>query len=338
MSAEKLDGGDGLSAKDQQEIDRLDWGRLADWMQLVRLPTVFTLISNTVAAGILTGSKLIPLTGFIPLLCASISAYWAGMILNDVVDLEADKEHRPRRPLPAGRVSPAVAGHVGNALLMLTPLLVLGITAFHTTDPLWQGAAFVCAALLSLCVRAYNSPLKQTPLGPLLMGSCRALNVLMVGCCMVALVELETFPMPVVYFAAAIGVYILGVTVYAFEEEHVKSSLHFLIVGILFQMAGMVLVACLPYWSTTEIPWTLSPTGGFPLLIGLIAITVLHRSGQGVMHPVSRKIQLGVKHSILTLILVDAAVVAMWAGPWWGTAVALLLFPALSSALRLRTT
>lgn len=329
-----------LAGRDgEEDIDQLQWGRLSDWIQLVRLPAVFTLVSNTVAAAILCGHQLQPLTGFVPLLLASIAAYWAGMILNDVVDLEEDIKNRPRRPLAAGRISPAIAGHVGNALLMLNPILVLGVTALNETDALWQGAAFVCSVLLSLFVRAYNSPIKKTPLGPITMGLCRVANILMVTCCMVALNKVEPFPAPSLYFAAAIGIYILGVTVYAYEEENEESATQFLVVGLLFQVIGFVLVACLPYWETREIQWTtLDPKGSYPLLIGLIAITVLHRSGKGVLHPVGRKIQLAVKHSLLTLILLDAAVVAMWAGAWYGAFVALLLFPALSAAMRVRTT
>lgn len=322
----------------EAEIDQLQWGRLEDWTQLVRLPAVFTLISNTIAASILTLTFLRPLTGFIPLLLASIAAYWAGMILNDVVDLEEDRKHRPKRPLAAGRISPAIAGHVGNALLIINPLIVLGVTVFHKVDPLWQGAGFVCSALLSLLVRAYNSPLKKTPLGPLLMGGCRGINILMVATTMVALNQPESFPLPALYFAAGVAVYVLGVTVYAFEEENDLSSKRFLVVGLLFEMAGLAVIACLPMWETVEIAWTLDPKGWYPLLIGLIGLTVFHRSGKGIMHPTSPKIQLAVKHALMTLILVDASVVAMWAGPWYGAIVAVLLFPALSAAMRVRTT
>ncbi|MCA9180968.1 MAG: hypothetical protein KDA51_05925, partial [Planctomycetales bacterium] len=63
-----------------------------------------------------------------------------------------------------------------------------------------------------------------------------------------------------------------------------------------------------------------------------------NRGIAGVWHPVPRKVQLAVKHAILTLILIDAAVVLMWAGPWYGCAVAALLLPALSSAIRYRST
>ena len=59
-----------------------------------------------------------------------------------------------------------------------------------------MGAAFLSAVLLSFAVRSYDSPLKGTPLGPLLMGLCRSLNILMVGCTMLATSPIEVFPPP----------------------------------------------------------------------------------------------------------------------------------------------
>ena len=96
------------------DLDELHWGTLGDWAQLVRLPNSFTLISDTTAASLIVGSYLMPVTAFVLTLLASFCAYWAGMILNDVVDIEEDRISRPSRPLPAGRISPVIAGHVAN--------------------------------------------------------------------------------------------------------------------------------------------------------------------------------------------------------------------------------
>lgn len=318
-------------------IDRLQWGDVGDWAQLVRLPTVFTLLSNCLAAAIVVGTAWQPWTAMLPTLLASVAAYWAGMILNDVVDIEEDREKRPHRPLASGRISPAVAGHVANVLLLINPILILAVTSLHSSQPLWQGAAFVASVLLSLSVRAYDSPLKNSLLGPPLMGACRALNVLMVGCCMLAVSELELFPRPLLYFAAGIGLYILGVTLYARSEEGDSSNPAQLGLALLLQVAGLAVIATLPQW-TRDQTWTMDPNRGYPLLIGLIGLTVVNRAVQGIMHPVSRKIQLAVKHALLTLILIDAAIVMMWAGPWYALPVVALLLPALFSSLKFRTT
>lgn len=145
------------------------------------------------------------------------------------------------------------------------------------------------------------------------------------------------FPRPLIALAAGIGLYILGVTVYARGEER-DSSPAGLLLGILLEIAGLVIIGCLPMWAEADQSWTLNPRQGYPLLILLIGLTVANRGIAGVMHPVPRKVQLAVKHAILTLILIDAAVVLMWAGAWYGRAVVVLLLPALSSAMRFRST
>ena len=360
------------------EVDQLHWGRLHDWLQLVRLPNVFTLLADCLAAAIVACGLSWRLSAFLPVLIASLLAYWAGMILNDVVDLEEDREHRPDRPLASGRISPVVAGHVATGMLLVGPIIILAVTTLHTSQPLWMGIAFVASVLLSLCVRAYDSPLKRTLLGPPVMGTCRALNILMVGFTLLAVAEATAtevqpvgeeqsagivekllvdpllpadgrvpdemarlpdviFPRTLLALAAGIGLYIFGVTVYARREER-ESSPAGLLIGILLELGGLVIIGCLPLWAESDQIWTLNPRQGYPLLICLIGLTVANRGFAGVLHPVPRKVQLAVKHAILTLILIDAAVVLMWAGAWYGCGVVVLLLPALSSAIRFRST
>lgn len=361
----------------QFDADNLAWGDLRDWMQLVRLPNVFTLLSDCVAAGVVAVGLAWLQFAFIPVLFASLLAYWAGMILNDVVDLDEDREHRPDRPLASGRISPVMAGHIATGMLLIGPVVILAVLTFQYSQPLWMGIAFLASVLLSLSIRAYDSPLKRTPLGPPLMGLCRGLNILMVGFAMLAITHVPAveggdeavvnstkvveklidpllpaesrvseivaqlpdviFPRPLMALAAGIALYIFGVTVYARREER-ESSSGILLFGIVLEIAGLVIIGCLPLWADAGQKWALDPRQGYPLLIGLIGLTVANRGLAGVWHPVPRKVQLAVKHAILTLILIDAAVVLMWAGPWYGCAVAALLLPALSSAIRYRST
>lgn len=319
------------------EVDDLRWGNWTDWAQLVRLPASFTLISNTVAAGLVVDSYLQPVPAFILTMIASLMAYWAGMILNDVVDLEEDRQHRPSRPLVAGRISPVIAGHVANGLLLMVPVMILLVTNLYDSQKLWMGAAFVLALLLSLTVRSYNTLLKRTLLGPILMGLCRALNILMVGLTLLAIGDSEAMPGALIWLATAIGVYIVGITVYAKHEE-TESQSNVLGMGLLLEIAGLVILGGFPAWTGIERQWGLDPKVAYPLLLLLVGLTVVQRGMAGVMHPAPRKVQLAVKHAILTLILLDAAVALLWAGPWFGGAVALMLLPALTTALRVRTT
>lgn len=326
-------------------IDELRWGKLGDWMQLVRLPTVFTLLSNCIAACIIGVGQLLPWTATASVFVVSVLAYWAGMILNDCVDIEEDRRSRPDRPLASGRISPVLAGHVATGMLMLGPLGLLLIAGYHrSADTIWMVAALISSVLLWISVRAYNSALKDTPLGPILMGGCRLLNILMVGFSLLAIhwgqefSSMERFPKALTAYAVAIGLYICGVTTYARREERESSTLT-LKLGVLLQTVGLVILACLPLWEPgREVAWHLSVTSYYPVLIGLIGLTVLNRGLAGVLHPVSRKVQLAVKHALLSLILIDASVVLMWAGPRLGMAVVLLLLPAVLGAVKLRTT
>ncbi len=179
------------------EADELQWGRLRDWAELVRLPNVFTVLSDSLAACILVTGGSLPWVTVILVVLASILVYWGGMILNDVVDLEEDRTTRSHRPLVRGSISPVIAGHIGNAMLLIAPILILFATTVWREQPLWMGAAFILAIGLSLCVRVYDSPIKHTPIAPLIMGSCRLLNIMMAGTTMLAVTpEKLSFPKP----------------------------------------------------------------------------------------------------------------------------------------------
>jgi hypothetical protein len=65
------------------------------------------------------------------------------------------------------------------------------------------------------------------------------------------------------------------------------------------------------------------------LLLALLMFTVLRRGGTAAMDPTPKKVQAAVKHSILSLIWLDAATAIVVAGPAYGIAIALLLIPAL---------
>ena len=100
--------------------------RFASYLALMRLPNVFTAMAD-VAMGFLfvqaTGSKWTPtpwdFATLATLIAASSLLYIAGMVLNDVFDVEIDRQERPERPIPSGRVSFDAARRLGWRLLFL---------------------------------------------------------------------------------------------------------------------------------------------------------------------------------------------------------------------------
>jgi 4-hydroxybenzoate polyprenyltransferase len=102
------------------------------------------------------------------LAAAAALIYLAGMALNDLADREEDARERPERPIPSGAVSPRTAALVGGALLFG------GIAVARGAGARWTGPA------LAAMVVAYDFQLKHSPtLGPIAMGACRSLSLLM---------------------------------------------------------------------------------------------------------------------------------------------------------------
>ena len=95
-------------------------------------------------------------------------------MLNDVSGLRTDVGLRPQRSLLSGRVAPGVARWLG------WELLILGMATAWLAG--WLEGSYrpgVVAALLAASIVLYDAWLKRTPLGPLAMGGCRMLNVLL---------------------------------------------------------------------------------------------------------------------------------------------------------------
>lgn len=146
---------------------------LQAWMQLLRPPNLFTVPGDPVAGFLLAGGmygQCDAVAGMLSAVFVSLLFYMAGMVMNDCVDRQEDAVSRPERPLPSGIVSPRAAGTVA-VLLFAAGLAVAGLT----------GGPMVAVALaLTLCIVAYNAFGKKSSIfGPLLMGACRGLSLLM---------------------------------------------------------------------------------------------------------------------------------------------------------------
>jgi 4-hydroxybenzoate polyprenyltransferase len=141
------------------------------YLQLVRLPNVFTAAADSLA-GWLFVSGSFPSAGWswLALAGASMSTYAGGIVLNDVFDIEVDRVERPNRPLPSGCVPVETARWLGGLLLTLGMVLALASRIKY---------AWVVEAALVGCILAYDAGVKRSILGPELMGACRGLNLLL---------------------------------------------------------------------------------------------------------------------------------------------------------------
>jgi 4-hydroxybenzoate polyprenyltransferase len=295
-------------------------GPVRSWLQLVRLPAVFTALADICAGFSCKRSSFEPVTEFAALLLASGCLYLAGMIFNGVFDRRRDAIGRPGRPIPSGRIG------VMPAVLVGVVLLAAGIGSAATVS---RQALYISLGLTA-CILAYDGLLKATLLGPIAMGACRFLNVMLGS----AIDDVSTFVWapPQIYVAAAIGIYVAGVTWFARTEEKTSARLP-LIGGAVLANLGMATLAATYSGQTLVLPWMWAgeiQPAALVLLVVAIALTVDRRIVNSIIDPSPARVQGAVKLMLLSIITLDAtAVLASSGNIMLAIATALLVLPAI---------
>lgn len=310
--------------------------------RLVRLPNVFTALAD-VAMGYLfvtAGSPNWPL--FWLLLCSSSSLYMAGMVLNDVFDVEQDTRERPHRPIPAGEISLEKARQIGWGLLA-GGLVLAGCAsgiAMRTTDLWWRCG--LIAILLVVAIVLYDAVLKPTWLGPLLMGVCRMLNVLLgmsVGT-MSSQPLILGFDLSQLTVAGGMGLFVVGVTWFA-RHEAGKITRNELFGGIVLMCCGLLLLMAMPSTGALargELKLMLKSPVVWPLLVFLLGFSIVRRCLGALANPTPVLVQLAVKQCIMSIIVLDAAVCLAIRPPWYAVGIVMLLVPTLFLGRRIAST
>lgn len=268
-------------------------------LRLCRLPTVFTALADILLGYALSHAGFDSPQTLIALLAACAGLYLSGMVFNDVFDLRQDQQERPQRPIPSGAVSLRTAILFG-ALLMGTGLVSAALASWNS---LWM------ALMLVATILAYDGPLKRTPLGPFVMGSCRFLNVLL-GASAVGIRFASVWQHPQLWVAGCMGIYIVGVTLFARKEAGVSSRIS-LVVALLVANLGLLgLAAWIMNWTVSfglligfgavEQPWTVL------FGLGVVAQTINRRAMLAISDPQPRHVQQTVGTMLLSIIVIDA--------------------------------
>lgn len=295
---------------------------LRAWLELLRLPNLATAWADVLMGFFVTHLDHQQWPMLLLLLGASSGCYLAGMVLNDVFDVEVDRVERPGRPIPSGRIS-LVSARAGGILLLAGGVLCGWIASALLKD--WRAGSV--ATTLALAVWLYDGPLKRLPIAPLVMGSCRTLNVLL-GMSAAAVAWHPMFWL----IAAGLGVYIAGVTWYARTEARESNRLR-LAFGILMMIAGIGLIAWFPAWRNVPGPLVNPPGNIDPvrwrLLMALLAAMICWRAVWGVIEPQPKRVQLAIKQAILSVIVLDASVCFVFRDFDGALPILLLLLPAM---------
>ena len=135
-------------------------------LELSRFANVPSIWTNCLAAWCIAGGDLGPV--FFWTAAAASLVYMGGTFLNDAFDIKWDREHRPSRAIPSGRISAAAVWGIGGAMLV-------GGTAILILSPGTGNTSLIWPLALAAAVLLYDFIHKKTALGVVIMGACRYL-------------------------------------------------------------------------------------------------------------------------------------------------------------------
>lgn len=251
----------------------------------------------TALADVLAGFAVAGLAapGKLPwLLGAGLALYGGGVTMNDFFDRRLDAVERPERPIPSGRAS------AWSACLLGITLLLAG------TACAWRASAVsgMLAGALALLAVAYDAGIKHVPLaGPLAMGSCRGLDLLL-G------VSASAGALSARWYVAAIPVaYISGVTLLSAGEVHGGSRLRASMSAALLAAAaaGALLMGGSSMMHILSV--------GF--MLGLLAWRVAPAFYRTCLQPGASQIRAAVRAGVISLVFLDASVAAAYRSLWY---------------------
>ena len=261
-------------------------------LELMRPANMVTALADVLAgfavAGLVNPEKL-------PwLLAAGLMLYAGGVTMNDFFDRRLDAVERPERPIPSGRVSAPGAG-----LLGITLLLAGVACAFRAATV--SGAIAGAVALLAV---SYDAVFKHIPLaGPIAMGSCRGLDLLL-G------VSANPDALAVRWYVAAIPLaYIAGVTLLSAGEVHGGSRPRAWISVALLALAAM---GSLFMGASSAVR-----IASVCVLLALLAWRVGPAFYRACLNPDAPHIRAAIRAGVISLVFLDGSVAAAWQGLWY---------------------
>ena len=275
-----------------------------NFFRLMRPANIVTSVADVLAGIAISGYFLTIETDYFPviMLCiATIGLYGGGIVFNDVFDADLDKIERPERAIPSGAVK------LNEAILLGAFLLLSGIAAAFTIAAL----SGIIAILIAFFALLYNKYAKHHSfLGPLNMGLCRGLNLLL-GVSIIASALQEW------YFLGLIPlIYIFSITMISQGEVHGSNRnklyagafLYLLVISSMLYLSfnkGQVIIAL---FFIIPFAWMIFR----PLFIA-------------IKEPLGKNIGKAVKAGVISLILMDAAWAAVFGSPVAAICIALLL-------------
>jgi heme O synthase-like polyprenyltransferase len=266
-----------------------------EYLQLVRLPGIFTAFSNVLIGYFFSfsfNSEVI----FLPyLLATSGMLFCSGMIFNDYFDYNLDKKERSFRPLPSGKISKQ------NALLIGFIFLILAnISAFFLGFD-----SLIISLILSCMILFYNLKLKSISfLGILNLSVIRMLNILL-GFSIIGI------SFEFIQYLFPLGIFIVGISILAKNE--IKSNL------VIYKKLNKIITII----TITSVSILVIINFQFESLLFLGLFSFL-----SVYSLFFKKIQNQITFQLLLIILLDSILISFFVPLQFSILVSLLILPA----------
>jgi 4-hydroxybenzoate polyprenyltransferase len=292
--------------------------KIAAYAKLLRLSNAPTAVADVWMGYAVATGKLEPTLPLCLMTAASLCLYHGGMALNDAKDADEDINDNRGRPIEKGFIS----RHVAYGLAYTLSAIAIAVS-FYLSVTFGRYDALLIATLLLAAIIAYNSRYKATIAGPMLMAFCRFLNVQLGSSA--AIYALQTVEGKAATDAAdafgasfIIGCYVLGLTLYARHETTAAKRIP-LLVGLSISLAAIALGA-----TTLAIPLTVLPLTWY-LMFAVAGLFATRGMVAGILQPTPKNIGRGVGIAIQGLVVIDATLATLYAGPVAGLAILALL-------------
>jgi len=267
------------------------------YLRLLRLPALFTTFPDVLAGYAIVRQGVIEPLELALLLFASGCLYLSGMVFNDVFDVTQDTEERPSRPIPAGEISRSRAATLG-AVLMITGIVVAVFV---------NVVSAIVAVALATSILLYDGGGKKTIFGPVLMGFCRAWNLLL-GASICLFNADGAVPQVPLLMAGLIGLYVTGITLFARSEARLSSQLP-LRFGVVFIFLALI------GWGMAASTFSPGPAMRFVvLMLFLIAFQLARRVMPALRTGEPKFVQNGVRVMLLTIPMLEAIAIVAHGG------------------------
>jgi 4-hydroxybenzoate polyprenyltransferase len=265
--------------------------QLSVYLRLMRPANIVTAVADILAGIAIAGTLYFSQFDIaaIILLCLSTAfLYGGGVVMNDVFDTELDKIERPERPIPSGLIKKSSASVFGITLLILG-VACAAVSNTHHQFP----ASVIIAALIAIAALIYDKWMKHHSFfGPLNMGICRGLNLLLGMSIYVPAIN-NYWPLAVVPV-----IYIFAITMISRGEVHGgrKTTLYLAAFLYVIVLAAIAL--------TAQFSETIMQTAPFLILFAIMIFLPLVKAMQ---NPDGPRIGKAVKAGVISLIIMNAS-------------------------------